>query len=145
MKEQLMKDLKQAMLNKDELRKNTIVLLRSEILRTEKDKQIELTEEQVSEIVAKEIKKRNEAIPSFEKAERLASVEALKREVEILSQYLPKQFTEEELLVLIQNAIILVDAKTFKDMGKVMKELRPKIMGRADNKKVSQIIDSLLA
>lgn len=145
MREQLMKDLKQAMLDKDELRKNTIVLLRSEILRTEKDKQITLTEEQVSEIVAKEIKKRNEAIPSFEKAERFASVEALKREVEILSQYLPKQLTESELLILIKDAIALTDAKTFKDMGKVMKELRPKIMGRADNKQVSQIIDSLLA
>jgi uncharacterized protein len=145
MREQLMKDLKQSMLDKDELRKNTIVLLRSEILRTEKDKQITLTEEQVSEIVAKEIKKRNEAIPSFEKAERLASVEALKREVEILTQYLPKQLTEEELLMLIKDAIVLTDAKTFKDMGKVMKELRPKIMGRADNKQVSQIIDSLLA
>lgn len=145
MKEELLKQLKEAMKNKDELKKNTITMLRSAILQVEKDKQIVLNDDQIQEIVAKEVKKRKESIDDYLKGGREDIVQDLKREIEILSEYLPEQLTKEEIETLVDEAIKNVGATSPREMGKVMQEIRPKTAGKADGKLVSDIVKEKLA
>ena len=145
MKEQLLNELKDAMRNKDELRKNTITMLRSAILQVEKDNQKELNDEEIQIIVSKEVKKRKESIDDFVKGDRLDIVEELNKEIEILSKYLPEQLSEEEVEKLVKESIEKVQATSAKDMGKVMQDLRPKTSGKADGKLVSDIVKNLLS
>lgn len=144
MKEELLLELKDAMRNKDELKKNTITMLRAAILQVEKDSQKQVSDEEIGAIVAKEVKKRKESIADFEKAQRLDLVEDLKKEIEILSKYLPKQLTEEEIKALVDEAIANTQASSARDMGKVMQYIRPKTAGKADGKLVSDIVKQKL-
>jgi hypothetical protein len=144
MKEELLKELKDAMKNKDELRKNTITMLRSAILQVEKDTQKSLTDDEIIVIISKEVKKRKDSISDYEKAERFDIVNDLNKEIDILSKYLPKQLTEEEIYSLVDEAVLECKATSFKDMGKVMQILKPKTVGKADGKLVSQIVKEKL-
>lgn len=145
MKEELLNELKEAMKNKDQLRKNTITLLRSAILQVEKDEQKTLTEDEMITIVAREVKKRKESIADYQKADRMDLVEDLNKEIEILSKYLPAQLSKEEIEALVEETIKEVGATSQKDMGKVMQSLRPKTNGKADGKLVSEIVKEKLA
>ena len=144
MKEELLNDLKDAMKNRDELKKNTITMLRAAILQVEKDSQKTLTEDEILAIVAKEVKKRKDSMEDYKKGDRLDIVEQLEREVEILSKYLPKQLTNEEIVELVNEAISSTGATSPRDMGKVMQYLRPKTAGKADGKVVSDIVKEKL-
>jgi len=145
MKEELMKALKEAMQKKDVLKKDTITMLRAAILQVEKDTQKELSEVEMGAIVAKEIKKRNESIPEYEKGGREDLVEQLKKEIEILSIYAPKQLTEQEIISIVEEAINVVGAAGPKDMGRVMGAIKDKTAGKADGKVVSDIVKSKLS
>ena len=145
MKEQLLSELNDAMKCKDELRKNTITMLRAAILQVEKDEQKTLTDDEIDGVVAKEVKKRRESIADFQKADRQDLVDDLNREIEVLSKYLPKQLTKEEIENLVDDAISITGASSPRDMGKVMQELRPKTTGKADGKIVSEIVKEKLA
>lgn len=140
MKEELLKALKEAMKNKDEIKKDTITLLRSAILQVEKDNQKQLSEDEMLAIVSKEVKKRKESIADYEKANREDIVQKLKKEIEILSEYLPEQLSEEEIVKIVEEAINETGATSPRDMGKVMQAIRPKTNGKADGKVVSQIV-----
>lgn len=144
LKQDLMKELKEAMQNKDVLKKETITMLRAAILQIEKDNLEELTDSQIQTVVAKEVKKRKEAIPEYEKGSREDIVETLKKEIEILSKYLPEQLTEEEIKKLVEEAVQLTGATSMKDMGKVMANLREKTQGKADGKLVSDLVKEKL-
>lgn len=144
MKEQFLQELKEAMREKDVIRKNTITLLRSAILQVEKDSQKQLSDDEIIGIVAKEVKKRKDAILDYEKAGREDIISDLNKEIEILSKYLPKQLSKEEIEVLVDETISNVNATSPKDMGKVMQDLRPKTNGRADGKLVSEIVKEKL-
>lgn len=144
-KDELMQDLKAAMKERDTVKKDTVTMLRAAILQVEKDKQITLDEDAILEIVAKEVKKRKEARTEFEKANRADLVEGLDREIEILNKYMPKQLTEEEIEALVKEAIEEENATSPRDMGKVMKNLKPKVAAKADGKLVSEIVKKLLA
>ncbi len=145
MKEQLLSELKDAMKCKDELRKNTITMLRAAILQVEKDEQKTLTDDEIAGVVAKEVKKRRESIADFQKADRQDLVDDLNREIEVLSKYLPKQLTKDEIENLVDDAISITGASSPRDMGKVMQELRQKTTGKADGKIVSEIVKEKLA
>jgi len=145
LKEDLMKALKEAMQNKDVLKKETITMLRAAILQVEKDGQKELTESEMQAIVAKEVKKRKESIADFEKGGRLDIVEQVNKEIEILSDYLPEQLSEQEITDMVIATIASVGAMGTKDMGKVMGALREKTAGKADGKLVSDIVKVELA
>ena len=88
MKEQLLQDLKEAMKEKDILKKDTITMLRAAILQVEKDSQKVLNDDDICGIVAKEVKKRKESVSEYENAGRQDIADNLKREIEILSKYL---------------------------------------------------------
>lgn len=145
LKEDLMQALKKAMQDKDILKKETITMLRAAILQVEKDGQKELSENEMQAIVAKEVKKRKESTIDFEKGGRQDIVEQLNKEIEILSEYLPEQLSEEEVKNMVIVAISAVGAQGMKDMGKVMGALREKTQGRADGKLVSDIVKTELS
>ena len=145
MKEQLLQDLKEAMKNKDTLMKDTITMLRAAILQVEKDNLKTLNDDEICGIVAKEVKKRKESVTEYENAGRQDIADNLKREIEILSKYLPEQLSEEEIAKMVDEAIAESGAASPRDMGKVMGILRPKTQGKADGKVVSDIIKEKLA
>ncbi len=145
MKEQLLQDLKEAMKVKDVLMKDTITMLRAAILQVEKDNQTTLNDDEICGIVAKEVKKRKESVKEYEDAGRQDIADNLKREVEILSKYLPEQLTTEEIEKMVEEAIAESGAAGPRDMGKVMGILRPKTSGKADGKVVSDIVKEKLA
>ena len=134
-KEKLLEDLKEAMKDKNIIRKNTIQMVRAAILQVEKDKQITLTDEQVIEIIAKESKKRKDAESEFEKSGREDLIKQNKEEIEILAEYLPKQLSVEEIEKIVEEVITETGATTMKDMGKVMKAAKEKIGAASDTVK----------
>ena len=144
LKEALLQDMKEAMKNKDAVRKNTVQLIRAGVLQIEKDKQIELDDEGVLDVIAKELKKRRDSLPDFEKSGRADLIENLNKEIEVLLGYLPQQLTEDEIRVIVEEAVNESGASTMKDMGKVMGLITPKVKGRADNKIVSTLVKQML-
>lgn len=144
MKEMLLNELKIAMREKDELRKNTITLLRAAILQIEKDEQRILVDDEIQIIANKEIKKRRESILEFQKVDRLDLIEDLNREIEILSKYIPVQLSEEEVRKLVKESIEITNSSSARDMGKVMQDLKSKTTGKADGKLISNIVKELL-
>lgn len=144
MKEILLNELKEAMRDKNELKKNTITMLRAAILQIEKDDKKVLSDDDIKVVVSKEVKKRKEAIIEFEKANRLDLVESLNKEIEILSKYLPEQLSQEQIKNLVKESISVTGAVSSRDMGKVMQNLKDKINGKADGKMVSDIVKELL-
>ena len=144
-KEQLMQDLKSAMKDKDTIRKNTVTMIRSAILQFEKDNLTELDADGVMEIIAKELKKRHDVLPEYEKSGRDDLIADINREIEILLAYLPKQLTKEELEVIVADVIAETGAASMKDMGKIMSAVMPKVKGRADGKMINEIVKEKLS
>ncbi len=144
LKETLLQDMKAAMKEKDVVRKNTIQLVRSGVLQIEKDKQVELDDEGVLDVIARELKKRRDAVPDYEKSGRADLLADLQKEIEVLLGYLPAQLSEEEIKQIVEQTIQEVGATTMKDMGKVMGAITPKVKGRADNKVVSTLVKQML-
>ncbi len=140
LKEDLLKELKEAMQAKDTIKKDTITMLRAAILQIEKDGQKELSEDDMFAIVAKEVKKRRESLEEYKKAGRQDIIDNLNREIEILEVYMPEQLTEDKIREIVLNAIEEVQAASIKDMGKVMQNVRAKTQGRADGKVISEIV-----
>ncbi len=145
LKEKLLSDMKEAMKEKDVLRKNTIQCVRGAILQKEKDTLKDVSEEQILDIIVQEIKKRKDALADFEKGNRPDLVAEAQAEMTVLQGYLPKQLSDEELISLIQQTVDSVGATSMKDMGKVMAAIKPKVSGRADNSKVSSIVKQCLS
>lgn len=144
LKEQLFSDLKSAMKEKDTIRKDTVQLIRSGILQIEKDKKIELDDEGVLDVIAKQLKIRRDSLPDYEKSGRTDLMEKINKEIEILLNYLPEQLSESDIQTIIEETISEIGATTMKDMGKVMAALTPKVKGRADNKVVSSYVKEKL-
>ena len=144
-KEQLMDELKLAMKEKDVIRKNAVQNARSAILQIEKDKQIELDDEGIIEIISKMVKKLKDAIVEFEKGGRQDLVENNQREIEVLTKYLPEQLSEEELTAIIKEVITETAAVSMRDMGKVMGAVVPKTKGKADGGLINKIVKDLLS
>ena len=142
----LLEDMKQAMRDKEsgKLRLSVIRMVRASIKNIEIDKKKELSDEEVAEVLAKELKMRKGAIEEFKKANRDDLVETLEQEIEILLKYIPEQMSEEEITVLVLDAINAAEATSAKDMGKVMALLMPKVKGRADGKLVNNIVKEKL-
>jgi uncharacterized protein YqeY len=144
LKERLMEDMKSALKNKDALKKSTITMVRAAILQKEKDERIELDDDGVIGVIAREVKQRRDSLPEFERGGRPDLVDKLKAEINILMDYLPQQLTESEVDAMVKQTISEVGAMEMKDMGKVMGALMPKLKGRADGKLVNQLVRKYL-
>ena len=126
LKEKLLEDLKNAMKEKNDLRKNVVQMARAAILQIEKDKKIEVTDEQIIEIIAKEAKKRKDSLADYEKSGREELIHQIKEEIAILEEYLPAQLSSEEIEEKLKEIIAEVGASTMKDIGMVMKTAKAK-------------------
>lgn len=144
LKEQLLEDFKNAMKEKNELKKNTIMMIRSAILQVEKDTQKEMSENEIIEIISKELKKRKESLADYEKSGREDLIRNINDEMAIIKAYLPEELPREEIEKIIVETIAEIGATTMKDMGKVMQAVKPKMAGRADNKLVNEIVKAKL-
>ncbi|AKG35750.1 GatB/YqeY domain-containing protein [Paenibacillus durus] len=138
--ERLNEDMKQAMKSKDKFRLSTIRMVRSTIKNLEIDLKRTLDDNEVLDILSREIKQRKDALQEFEKAGRDELAASNKAEIEIIAQYLPEQLSEEEIKVIVQQTIQETGASSKNDMGKVMSALMPKVKGRADGKLVNQAV-----
>lgn len=145
LKEKLMEDLKNSMKEKNNLRKNVVQMVRAAILQIEKDKGIEVDDNKILEIIAKEVKTRNDSLVDFEKGGREDLVEQAKQEIAILSEYLPKQLTKEELKEKLTKIISDLGATSIKDMGAVMKEAKAQIGTSTDGRTINEVVRELLA
>ncbi len=145
LKEKLLEDLKECMKNKNVVRKNVIQMVRAAILQVEKDKHVTLEDEQIIEIIAKESKKRKDSLADYEKSGREDLISTIKEEIEILSEYLPKQLSVDELTTIIKQIIEEENATSMKDMGKVMKVAKEKIGASSDGKTINEVVKSLLS
>ena len=144
LKEKLLEDLKSAMKKKNTNKKNAVQMVRTAILQIEKDKGIEVTDEQIIDIIAKEVKKRKDSLADFEKANRQDLIDQINEEIEVLEGYLPKQLTDEELEEIVSKIVTEVGATNIKDMGKVMKEAKAQIGARADGKRINEMVKKIL-
>ena len=144
-KEKLMDDLKTAMRDKDALKKDTVQMIRAAILQVEKDNGVTLEDDKIIEIIAKEAKKRKDAAADFEKSGREDLIEKNQKELEIITSYLPKQLSVEEIEVIVKEIIATLGATSMKDMGNVMKEAKAKMGAQADGKTINEVVKSLLS
>ena len=143
--EQLNKDMIVSMKNKDSFSLGVIRMAKGAIQLEAINKKKELTDEDVVSVISKQIKMRNDSIAEFTKAERFDLVEQNKKEIEILSKYMPEQLSLDEVNKIIEEAFTKVNPTSNKDMGLIMKEVSPKLKGKADMGQVNAIINEKLA
>ena len=138
-------DLKQAMLDKNDLQRDTIRMFLAEVQRFEIDTKEEADDAKAIQIINKMIKQRNDSISQFKSGGRNDLAEKEEKEVEILSKYKPEQLSEEEVTRKVKEAIETSGASSMKDMGKVMGILNSSLAGSADMSMVSKIVKEELA
>lgn len=144
LKEKLLEDLKIAMKEKDAITKNTIQMIRAAILQTEKDKQIELDDNGILEIISKQVKQKNDALEQFEKADRQDLVEQTKLEINILKEYLPKQLSRKEVEQIVVDLSRTLGISDMKGMGTLIKSAKAKIGAGSDGKTISEVVKKVL-
>ena len=144
LKEKLMEDLKESMKTKDTVRKNTVQMVRAAILQIEKDKGIEVEDDKIIDIIAKEVKTKKDALKDFEKAERQDLIDLTNREIEILQEYLPKQLSRDEVKAEVQKIITEIGATSMKDMGVIMKEAKAKMGASAEGKTINEVAKEIM-
>jgi len=138
-------DMKAAMRAKEADRLKAIRLLLAAMKQREVDERIELSDADILVVIDKMLKQRRESIAQFEQAGRQDLVAAEQGEVAVLQAYMPQPFSAAEVDALILEAIAAAGAKSAKDMGAVMTQLRPRLAGRADMSQVSQLVKARLA
>ena len=146
LKEKFANDMKEAMKAREagKERLSVIRLVRGAIRQIEIDQRVELDDEGVLAVISKEVKQRRDSIEEFKKGGREDLVAQNEGDIAILMEYLPAQLTEAEVKALVDEAVAAVGAKDPKDMGKVMKELMPKVKGKADGKLVNQLVKAAI-
>jgi uncharacterized protein len=145
LKEKLTEDSKAALKSGDKLRLSTIRMLLSEIKNAEIAKREDLTDEELMSIARREARKRREAIEEFGKGGRQDLVDKETYELGVLEEYLPSQMSDEEVSRIVEETIAEVGATSPADLGKVMGALMPKVKGKADGKKVNQLVRDMLS
>ena len=137
--------LKEALKAKDKITLDTLRGLRAAIKNKEVELQRKLTEAEFYQLVAKQIRQREDAIAQFKNGNRLDLAEKEEKELEILKQFMPPPLSDDELEQLVRQVIAEVGAKGPQDMGRVMKEIMPRVSGRADGKRVSALVKQILS
>lgn len=144
LKEKLLEDLKNSMKEKNVIRKNTVQLVRAAILQIEKDNAVQLEDDKIIEIIAKEVKKRNDSIQDYKNGGRQDIVEQIEEEIKVLLEYLPKQLSVVEITIIVEQIIKETNATSIKDMGIVMKQAKQKMGATADGKTINEVVKELL-
>jgi len=144
LQERLLEDMKAALKAKDEIRLATLRLVRAAVHNAEIEKRRPLEDSEVLELMAREVRRREEALEFYRQAGRQDLVEQTEREMEVLRSYLPTPLTEEELEALAREVIAQVGATSPRDVGRVMRELMPRVRGRTEGRVVNETVRRLL-
>lgn len=144
MRERILEDLKNAMKQRDKEKLSVVRMVKSAMQMEELNKKRELNDNEVIDVISKQIKTRKDSIKEFEKGGREDLVEKTSNEIDILVEYLPEQLSESEISEIIDKVFDEVKPQSAKDMGKVMKTLTPLVKGKADMGMVSSIVKSKL-
>lgn len=144
LKNNIQEAMKTAMRAQDKERLAVIRLILSEIKQQEVDKRINLTNNDVLDILAKMIKKRKESIAQFELAKRQDLINKENFEITVINQFLPEQLSTTEVEKLIDHTILNLSANSIKDMAKVMQSLRKELLGRADLEQIGKLVKDRL-
>ena len=119
-------------------------MIRASVKQKEVDDRVDLNDDDVIELIAKQLKQRKDALVEFEKAERDDLIAQTKAEIEILASYLPQQLTDEELEAVVRDAVAEVNAQSVKDMGKIMGKVMAVAKGRVDGKRINEMVKKVL-
>ena len=147
LKERLNADFKEAMKNKQTVRKETISFVRAAIKQYEVDNREEIDDAGIASILAKQVKMRKDALADFESAGRTDLLDAYNAEIEVLMQYMPKQLTADEIMNIVSEtaAEMGVEQGSGKaGMGKLMGKVMPKVKGVADGNAVKAAVQQYL-
>ncbi|WP_148624917.1 GatB/YqeY domain-containing protein [Aliarcobacter cryaerophilus] len=145
LKEKLNEDLKQAMRDKEVVKRDSIRAINTMIKQIEVDERRVLDDAEVIKLVQRGIKQREEAISQYSAAGRDDLVQKEQEQVDVFMFYLPKQLSNEELENGMKEIIIEVEATSLKDMGKVMGVASKKFAGVADGKRINEMVKKLLS
>ena len=145
LKEQLNEDLKQAMRDKEIVKRDSIRAINTMIKQIEVDERRVLDDAEVIKLVQRGIKQREEAISQYSAASRTDLVEKEQSQIDVFMIYLPKQLNDEELEAGMRDVIQEVKAESIKDMGKVMGAASKKFAGVADGKRINEMVKKLLS
>ena len=143
--ERMEEELRQARLARDDARRDALALLLSELRKSEKELQRELTGDEELQVLQRERKRRVEAAEAFRNAGREEQAAAEEAELAVLEEFMPAQLSEEELEEIVDDAIAEVGATSMRDLGRVMADVMPQVAGRADGSSVSQLVREKLA
>ena len=145
LKERIQADMQKAAKERNSLALSALRMALAAIKNKEIEARGEIGEDAVLKVLATMVKQRRESIELFERGGRSDLAGKETAEIDVLEAYLPKPLTEAEVESLVREAIAAAGAKSPADMGRVMKELMPKVAGRADGKTVNEIVRRLLA
>ncbi len=143
--DQIQADLKNAQLNRDEVKVSTLRLLISEIKNGEISKGQPLSDEDIISVIQREVKKRKEAAEAFRSGGREETAVREEAELKVLEAYLPAQMSNEELTKLVEETINEIGASSLSDMGKVIGSVMSRVKGKADGSTVSALVKERLA
>ena len=144
LKNKIADDMKTAMKSKDTEKVSVLRMLNSQIKNKQIETKKELSDDEILEIVAKQIKQRQDSIKEYKSGNRNDLVQKEENEIKILKPYLPEQLNDDEIKKIINSVINQTNAQDMSDMGKVMQEVLAKTKGRADNSKIAQFVKSQL-
>lgn len=145
LQERINEDLKVYMKSKDTFKLGVVRMVKGAVqLEKINLKREELSDEEIIKLISKQIKMRKDSIAEFTKAGRLDLVQQNEKEIDVLKEYMPEEMSEEEVINIINEAIRSTGASNIKEMGKVMREVTPKVSGRFDMGRVSSIIKEKL-
>ena len=143
--EKINEDMKLAMKSQDKETLNVIRMVKSAVQMAKIELKHDLSDEEVVDVISKQIKMRKDSIVEFSKASRDDLVKQYQSEIEILSKYMPEQLSIEEVNKIIDEAFATINPTSQKQMGLIMKEVNPKLRGRFDMGEVSKIIRDKLS
>lgn len=143
--ERLKDEQKTAMKAREKARLGTIRLIMAAIKQQEVDGQKTLTDDEVLAVMTKMVKQRRDSVAQYSSAGRQDLADLELAEISVLEEFMPQPLTEEEVKVLVENAITASSGASMQNMGQIMAILRPQIQGRADMGVVSQLVKSSLS
>ena len=143
--EKIVQDMKISMKSGDRLVVDTLRMVRAAIKNCSIEKGRELSNEEVIDVLSNEVKKRKDSIDLYQKGNREDLVVKEKREIEIISSYLPEPMSSEELEKIVEDTISETGAQSLKDMGKVMGVVMGRVRGRAEGRTVQEVVKRMLS
>jgi uncharacterized protein len=141
----IQEELKDAMRERDNARRDALRLILSSLQSAEKELQRPLNDQEELQVLQRERKRRAEAEEAFRAAGREEQADAEDFELEVLEEFMPEPLTEEQLEEIIDDAIAENGATSLRDLGRVMADVMPQVAGRADGSAVSQLVKEKLA